>query len=311
MSIIVYDDVILDECVFIAGASGIQNRLNERSVNQGGYATVNSVRDVTLRQFDFGVKPMFIEEWEEVEGCYEVTDAGTFGFLVKDPKDQTMTATDGALQGYVSGVEFGAPGFGNGGPLYGVRKLYKARSSSRVKARPITRPNGTWTVSRNGTPVTVGVAAGNISLSAAPVYVTFVPDATRAVTAVTVGATTEVTLATAMPSLPVGGYLWLQGFTGADAALLNNIPHLISNITGGGLNVYTLATNTAGKTITVGSGVGHRYAQPTEALAVVGDFYVPVHFATDNLDWDIVKPGPFEERLVQGPSFSIIEIREA
>lgn len=306
MSVVVYDDVIMDECVFLAGATGTQMRLNDRSSNQGGYATVNAIRDVTLRLFNFGAKPMYIEFWKEVEGCYEVTDAGTYGFLVKDPKDQTFDGM-GALQGYMAGVEFGSPGFGNGGPLYGVRKGYKALSSSRVKYRPITRPNGAWAVTRGGTPVTVGVAAGNIAFSAGPVYVTFVPDATQNVTAVTVGATTQVTLNSAISGFVVGGRLWLQGLGGADAALLNNLSHQITNIAGA---VYTLATNTAGKTITA-SGTGRKYPQPDEALAVSGSFYVPVQFATDNLDWDIVKPGPFSQRLVQGPQCGLVEIREA
>lgn len=310
MSVIVYDDVILDECVFLAGATGTQMRLNDRSINQGGYATVNAVRDVTLRMFNFGAKPMYIEFWKEVEGCYEVTDAGAFGFLVKDPKDQSFDGM-GSLQGYMLGAEFGSPGFGNGGPVYGVRKGYKSLSSSRVKYRPITRPNGAWTFTRGGSPVTVGIGAGNIALSSAPVYVTFVADASRAVSSVTVGATTVVTLASAIPGLVIGGRLWLDTLSGADAALLNDQSHAITNITGGGLNVYTLSTNTAGKTISAGSGQGRKYPQPDEALTAAGDFYVPVQFATDNLDWDIVKPGPFSQRLVQGPQCSLVEIREA
>lgn len=307
MSIVVYDDVILDECVFLAGATGVQTRLNFRSVNQGGYATVNAVRDVTLRQFNFGAKPMSINFWNEVEGCYEVTDAGTFGFLVKDPKDQSL-GTMGALQGYMSGVEFGSPRFGNGTALYGIRKGYKAQSSSRIKYRPITRPNGTWSVTRGGTPVTVGAGAGNISFSAGPTFVTFVPDASRFVSSVTVGASTVVTLSSAIPGFVVGGRLWLDTLSGADAALLNNKSHLISNIAGA---VYTLSTNTAGKIIAAGSGQGRKFPQPDEALVVTGDFYVPVQFATDNLDWDIVKPGPFGSRLVQGPDVVLVEIREA
>lgn len=307
MSIVVYDDVILDECVFLAGATGAQTRLNDRSFNQGGYATVNAVRDVTLRQFNFGAKPMSINFWNEVEGCYEVTDAGTYGFLVKDPKDQDIGVL-GALQGYMLGAEFGSPRFGNGGPLYGVRKGYKALSSSRIKYRPITRPNGTWSVTRGGSPVTVGVAAGNIAFSAGPTFITFVADASRSVSSVAVGAATSVTLASAIPGLVIGGRLWLDTLSGADAALLNNQSHQISNIVGA---VYTLATNTAGKTITAGSGQGRKYPQPDEALAVTGSFYVPVQFATDNLDWDIVRPGPFGSRLVQGPAVGLVEIREA
>ena len=308
--IVVLEDVILDECIFLAAASGRQSRQNDRTANQGGFATVNVVRDVTLRQFNLGVKAMLVEDWKEIEGVYEVTDAGAYGFLIKDPKDQEVLTSEGVLQGYMSGVEFGTAGFGNGTPTYGLRKLYKAQSSTRTRARPITRPNSTPAIKRGGTPVAYGVAAGNAALSTAPVYVTFVADASRTVTAVTVGATTQVTLASSIAGLVVGGRLWLQDLTGADAALLNSMSHQIAAITGGGLNVYTLATNTAGKTITA-AGTGKKYPQPDEALTWTGTFYVPVQFSTDDIDWDVVRPGDLDERLITGLSVTLIEIREA
>ncbi len=309
MSIVIYDDVILDECVFIAGATGEVNRQNDRVVNQGGYASVNAIRDISLRKYTFGVKPMYREEWLQVRGAWEITDAGAFGFLIKDPIDQgtTFDATDGLLMGYMSGVEFGALGFGNGAPSYGFRQIFKAKSSTRSKAVAVTRLNGTPVVKRGNTTVNVGVGAGNISIGAGPSYVTFVADDSKSVSAVTVGATTQVTLASAITGFVVGGRLWLQDLTGADAALLNNLSHQITNIAGA---VYTLATNTAGKTITA-AGTGKKYPQPDEALTWQGDYYIPVQFAEDALDWDIVKPGALESRLVSGPTVTLIEVREA
>ena len=103
------------------------------------------------------------------------------------------------------------------------------------------------------------------------------------------------------------GKLWLQGLTGADAALLNNLAHTITAISG---STYTLATNTAGKTITA-AGQGQKYPQPTDTLTWSGTFYVPVQFANDSMDWDIEKPGGQADRLVSGPSIPLIEIREA
>lgn len=307
--IVVYEDVIVPECVIMAGASGKQRRQNDRSVNQGGYATVNVVNDKTLREYLLGVKPMELELWAEIEGLYEVTDAGAYGMLLKDPKDSSVTVAAGALQGYMDGVEFGTPGFGNGTPLYGLRQLKKAASSTRTKAVVRTRPNGTPSLFRGGTPVVIGASAGNAGLSAAPVYVTFVADASQNVSSVTVGATTQVTLAAALAGLVIGGRLWLQDLTGTDAALLNNKSHSITNISGGGSNIYTLSTNTAGKTITA-AGTGKKYPQPDEALTWSGSFYVPVQFADDDMDWDLIRPGDDDDRLVAGPSIRLIEIRE-
>lgn len=310
MTIIVKSDVVMDECVFLMNASGRATRQNDRSFNQGGYGTVNVVRDVTLSQYTFGAKPMSVEAWYEVEGVYEDTDAGAYGFLIKDPIRHSVTVADGALQGYMAGVQFGTTGFGNGTPLYILGQLTKPQSTSRTRFRVRTRPNGTPSIFRGGSPVTVGVAAGNVGLSAAPVFVTFVADASQNVTAVTVGATTQVTLAAPLAGLVVGGRLWLQDLTGTDAALLNNLSHQITNISGGGLNVYTLATNTAGKTITA-AGTGKKYPQPDESLRWSGEFYVPVHFVSDDLDFDVVLGGDVDDRLIAGPNVVLMEVREA
>lgn len=308
--IVVYSDVIIPYSVLRAGATGKLKRKNDRSVNQAGYATVNAVMDETLKDYVLGVKPMLLADWQRVRGAYEVTDAGTYGMLLEDPTDSKVSASEGVLVGYMAGVEFGTVGRGNGTPLYGLRKVYTAFLSTRTKAVKITRPKGVPEILRGGTPVVVGAGAGNISLSSGPVYVTFVADASRTVSAVTVGATTQVTLSSAIPGFVVGGRLWLQDLTGADAALLNNLSHEITAITGGGLNVYTLATNTAGKTITA-AGTGKKYPQPDETLTWSGDYYVPVQFANDEMDWDFLLHGVYDRRLIAGPSVPLIEIREA
>lgn len=41
-----------------------------------------------------------------------------------------------------------------------------------------------------------------------------------------------------------------------------------------------------------------------------GRFYVPVHFQTDDLDWDLVVPGGYEQRFVASRSVVLQEIRE-
>lgn len=305
MTIEVLADVILSERVIMAGVTGSLTRQNARGVNQAGFATANVVRDETIRQYEIGTKPMKTAYWAEIEGIYEITDAGAFGFLMLDPKDQVVTV--GGLQGYMLGVEYGVAGYGNGGPLYGLRQLKKAASSTRTKARVVTRPKDAPAMLRGGTPVVVGAGAGQVAVSTAPVYITFQPDATRTLDSVTVGATTQVNLSSAIPGLVVGGRLWLQGLTGTDAALLNNMSHEITNIAS---DVYTLATNTAGKTITA-AGAAHKYPQPDETLSWTGTFYVPVQFAEDEMNWDMARPGHFDDRLVAGNSIRLLEIREA
>lgn len=77
-----------------------------------------------------------------------------------------------------------------------------------------------------------------------------------AASAVTAGATTTVVLAANPGSLAAGGLLRLDGFSGADAALLNGLDHTINSVSGTGPYTFVLATNTASKTLTLGQGAG-------------------------------------------------------
>lgn len=306
MSITVYPDVIVPNSAILAGVTGTRTRQNDRTVNQGGYASVNAVRDVSLLTYQIATAPMLAYDVQAIIALYETTDAGAFGMLMDDPIDFTVTGTQGGLLGYMSGVSNGTVGYGNGTPLYGLRKLYTA-PGGRQKARAITRPKSP-AILRNGSAVTVGASAGNISLSAGPVYGTFVADSSSTVSSITPGATTSVTLSSALSGLVITtGKLWLQGLTGADAALLNNLAHTITGISG---STYTLATNTAGKTITA-AGSGYKYPQPTDTLTWTGDFYVPVHFRDDSIQWDLVAAGQRDGRRVSIPSTYLDEIRES
>jgi hypothetical protein len=77
-------------------------------------------------------------------------------------------------------------------------------------------------------------------------------------TSVTVGATTVLTWLATPPAsvlaVGVGGYISITGLAGADAALLNSKAHKVTAIDATAKTV-TLATNTAGKTITIGTPV--------------------------------------------------------
>ena len=307
MSIVVLADVRIPDEFIQADMSGALSRENDRSSVPAGFMSINVVRDITLRYWQIGVIPMLASEWDQIEAVYEVSDAGAFGVLLRDPKDSNVSQARGKLQGYMLGVEAGLTGFGNGGPRYGLRKVYAA--GSQVRSRPITRPASGAILYRGGTPVTIGVGAGNAAISAGPAYVTFVADASRAVNSVTVGATTQVVLASAIPGLVVGGRLWLDTLSGANAALLNDQSHQITNISSA---TYTLATNTAGKTITAGSGQARKYPQPDEALAWAGAYDVPVHFRDDDISWQTVAAQDGDgEILVVGSGIYLDEVREA
>ena len=311
MALIVYADVILPNSVIAAGVRGRQLRRNTRSVNQGGFNSINVVWQRTLRQFDLGITPMLPAQWQALEALFEVTDAGAFGFLMEDPKDSS-TSGGGVLQPLgPTGLPVGTVGLGFGVPAYRVAKRYTSIGSSRTKDRAITRPRlAGFALLRDAAPVSIGVAAGNIALDTTTGIVTFVPDATSAATSITAGATTQVVTTTNPGTLIAGQRLFLSGFAGAGAPLVNGLSHVINTVTGSGPFTFTLATVTTGAAITVGAGQGARYPQASQALTWSGNFFVPVHFANDEIDWDMVRSGSPDARLIVGPTVTLMEVRE-
>jgi len=308
VSITVYANVILPNRVVVAGLRGKSMRRNTRVQSNNGRQQVNIDWSRSLRQYELGFAPLPLSVWQTLEGLFEVTEGGAYGFLLEDPKDVTVATTEGLLYPYVSAL-VGAIGLGYGVPVYKLYKRYTSAGSTRTKDRPITRPQTTPALLRGGSPVTIGASAGNAAIDLDTGTVTFVADSSSTVTAVTVGGTTQVTLTAALSGLSIGGRLYLAGLTGSGAGTLNGASHAITNITGGGLNVYHLSTDTTGLTITA-AGSGYKYPQASEALTWSGRFYVPVHFASDDIDWELAVAGPADTRFVAGPSVVLNEIRE-
>jgi len=227
-----------------------------------------------------GHVPKLPAEWAPLRAFFRVVKGQLIGFRFKDWTDFQVALTEGLLQPLnAAGAPVGTPGLGYGVPAYQLLKRYAfdATTDDRTIAKPVA---GTVAVQLAGGAVTFGGGAGQIALDTTTGIVTFQPAASQTVSTVTVGATTQVTLAAALTPLGIGDRLYLTGLTGADAALLNNASHAISAVAGA---VYTLSTNTAGKTITPGSGVGRRYPRVTDTLAWSGEFDVPARFDTDRM----------------------------
>lgn len=309
-TITILSDVILPEIVILAGVRGRQIRKNERTQTINGSVEVNVQWDYTLREFEIGYKAMLPEAWAAIEGLFEVTDAGAYGFLMLDPKDSLVTAAQGKLIAYNNGFPAGTMGSGYGEPVYYLFKRYTSIGSTQTRDRPISRPL-TPQITRAGSPVTVGAAPGNIAIDSATGKVTFVADASQSILAITVGSTTVLEFVDSTgiyAALAVGQRIYLSGISGTAASLLNGRSHAITAKSGGSPFTLTISTTTTGLTAT--GGTAFKYPQASEALAWSGRFYVPVHFMTDQLDWEIVRPGPNEDRLVQGPPVGIMQVLE-
>lgn len=260
-----------------------------------GHEQRNIQWDVARRRYDLA----YIRTQAQADSLvafFHAMKGRAHSFRLKDAADYGTSVSNGSL------------GSGTGLPSYQMSKLYT--SGATTTTRTVTRPvSGTVTVYRGGVAVTVGSGAGNISIDYSTGLVTWVADASSAASSITVGATTQVVLAANPGTLVAGQQLYLTGFTGIDAALVNGLVHTINSVTGTGPYTFTLATVTTGKTITLGSGAGKKYPQATEALTWAGEFDVPVRFDTDEIQATMLESGP-GKRVYSIQTLPLIEVRE-
>lgn len=263
-----------------------------------------------LRRYDAATAVRLLSDFVAVEQHFLAVGGRLNGWRLKDWGDYAATAASGVLAPRTDALAaVGTSGYGYGVPKYQLYKRYVR--GALTHERKIVKPvSGTVSVTRGGSPVTFGAGAGNAAVDTATGVVTFVADATSAASSITPGATTQVILAANPGSLTSGKRLHLSGFTGADAAEVNGLSHAISSVTGSGPYTFTLSTNTSGKTISVGSGIGAAYPQSTEVLAAAFEFDVPVRFDTDRLDRTIlVRVGVGGDFTVQASAIPVIELR--
>lgn len=299
MAIIVRDDIILDNAIVAGlGIKGKNLRYNTRGQTAGGFGQVNIGWKSTLRQYEVGTVPARPELWKRFEGLFEVTDFGAYGFLMLDPKDQRVSAGEGLLQPLARGVAIGTAGSGFGVPTYQIVKRYTALGTTRTHDRSIKRPLSP-VILRGVTP-----AAPTLSLGVA----TFAADASQVIASITPGAATVLNFANGagiVAAMGVGERVFVDTLGGTAGAALNGLSHVVS---AKGAASLTITSGTVGLTGT--GGTAARYPQALEALTWSGVFYVPVQFMDDFVDWELVRPGPADTRLMVGPSVMLQEVRE-
>lgn len=237
-------------------------------------------------KFEVALRAQAPSDIDTVKSWFRAVKGRFNGFRIKDWTDYTATTSNGIF----TFVSFG---------VYQLAKLYVtgALSEMRVIQKPVA---GSVAVYRNGNVLSAGV-----SLDTTTGLATFSPFAQANVTAVTVGASTQITLASALSGLAVGGLLYLSGLGGADAGLLNGQQFTVSAIAGA---MYTLSVNTSGKTITPSTGMGSMYVQPADVLTWAGQFDVPVRFDTDEMQAQIIDKGT-AGLVAEWASIQMIEIR--
>lgn len=126
MSITVLSDVVLPNHVASAGVRGKNMRRNDRVQTDSGQMSINIGWTSTLREFEIGIVPLRVDQWQAIEALHEITEGGAYGFLMEDPKDNHV-ASGGVLAELTPGT-------------YQLVKRYTDRASRRTKDRRITRP---------------------------------------------------------------------------------------------------------------------------------------------------------------------------
>ena len=311
-SLVVLADVILDQCDLMPGVRGRKKRSNTRAMDGGGFVKINVNWSRSLREWDIGFVAMVRPLWQILATIHEVTDGGAYGFLLQDPEDSTVASGEGVLQPWdaTSAESVGTVGLGYGVPTLRTNKRYTY--GSRTYDRLLTRPMAGLVVRRGGVVVTEGAGAGQIAIDVNTGTITFVADASQAIASITTGASTVLTFANSsgiQAVIAVGQRVYITGVTGTAAAALNGLSHPVTAEDTGAFTL-TIATSTTG--LSGAAGTAAKYPQADETLTWTGGYYVPVHFATDDLDWEMVYAGPDEDaRLIAGPNVTLMEVREA
>jgi len=240
-----------------------------------GREAINIARSQARLRFDIEM-PLLGTAKDTLLAFFRAMKGRGHGFRLKDWSDYEVARAAGRLSAIAAGVTAEtASDYGAGVPAYQLTKVYEtgALAEHRWVRKPVV---GTTAIYRGDVLATAGASAGNYALDTTTGVVTWVASAASAVSSVSVGASTEVTLNSAI-GLSNGGRLYLSGLTGTVASVLNGLAHPITDVSGA---VYTISTSTAGLAYTSG-GTGYRYPQPDEALDFSGEFDVAVRFDSD------------------------------
>ena len=154
MAITVYADIVLSDRIIRAGIRGRQMRRNARTQTSNGRMQANVLWSQTLREYEVGIVPMKVGRWQELENIFEVTDGGAYGFLLQDPKDNTVTTATGIIK-----------------RTSGTYQMYKRYAvGNRYVDRKITRPIAGATIYVDGGVVaaTYSTTTGVVTWSESP-----------------------------------------------------------------------------------------------------------------------------------------------
>jgi uncharacterized protein (TIGR02217 family) len=235
-----------------------------------GRSYANQYWPEALRTYDLAHPVKLRAELEELHAWFHAIAKGRANiFRFRDPFDNALTVASGVL----------GAGVGDGAPVYQIGKRHVAGAYSSIVEvkKPVVN---TTLCYRNAAPITFGASPGNIALDTTTGLVTFVADATVAITGHTPGAGHQFTTATDPLGLAIGKKVYLTGVTGTAAATLNALAHEITGKSGAGPFTWTIVTNTTALTATTGTALA--YPQASDALTAAGSYDIAVRLMRDD-----------------------------
>lgn len=254
----------------------------------------NANWSIELMKYDVAHSARTQSELDELAAFFRARRGRADGFRFKDFSDYSATVSSGILDA----------GVGDGYPTY---QLYKRYTTGAVTHdRKIVKPVS-LTAYRNAGALTVGVSAGNIAIDTTTGIVTFVSDNTQAITAITPGASTTITISAAQTQLVQGDKVYISGVGGTIGAALNGLTHTISSKTNASDLIFAISTDTTGLAWTSG-GSCYAYPQADDALTWAGEFDVPVRFDVDSFQASILSKSG-SGYVYQIDSLPLVELR--
>lgn len=154
------------------GASGGAEFRTDIAAVSSGFEQRNVAWSAARASYDVSHANRSAADIATLNTFFRAVKGRAHGFRFKDWADYTVSSGEGILDA----------GVGDGYPTYQLVKQYVAGALTDL--RDIKKPvSGSVVISRNGSPATEGVAAGNYSLDTTTGIVTFVADSTKSIDA--------------------------------------------------------------------------------------------------------------------------------
>jgi uncharacterized protein (TIGR02217 family) len=210
-----------------------------------------------------------IQKWEDARHTYDFSHAARSleftadlkkffmgvrgqldGFRFKDWNDFEVARSEGILE----------EGIGTGEPVYNLYKRYSYGALTAYDRRIYKLVTGTIVGYRNGSPITVGASAGNVSIDVNNGKITFVADTSKSVNANSTKAITGISQANPGNVLCVG-----HGFATGDkikiisVSGMTQVNNLYFTITVVDPDNFTIGVNTSGYTAYTSGGSAIKY----------------------------------------------------